>query len=415
MTSAPPSRLPPLDGAAAAGGGSPPPGPLPAEFDLQFIDKHPHPVVFVGETQGQNCEVCGSSVQSAFLYQCVDGCDWRICGACHGQCGHGTLGAPEAGFTVGCWARVLDSVDEVRALAEGHGDWCDEMEECCGAQGYVEGHSGNGDVAVRFPDVGYYAAGWTYNPGALSPLPTRLLPGQGVRIIRDVDRASQWVQQGCTWHLDMAACCGKSGHVVASTARRCEVQFPDGKRWIWHRSVLVLEGAVLYPTRQSFVDAQQAVVVAVARAARSARGREYAAALQRAVDDVAAACMRAVGGSLMLASAVKGMLEAGGPESAYSGFNFWDDLDNRGLGADAALALGLCFAHAQTCKELRSVGSGWAPQTLCRLADRRRYLSVFSATPSATTASRRSPPAWVSVRASRNSGSTAAPPAVALP
>nr|XP_027212420.1 E3 ubiquitin-protein ligase MIB2-like isoform X1 [Penaeus vannamei] len=139
-----------------------------------------------------------------------------VLGKMEDPCSTGEPELPSAPLSVGERVRVVVSLEELRALQEGHGGWNHRMAECLDKIGIVHRITCKGDVRVQYEG---YATRWTIHPRALARV-TTYTPGDVVVVISDVNKVKEYQKGHGEWIEYMKSALGKTG-VVARV-------YPDG-------------------------------------------------------------------------------------------------------------------------------------------------------------------------------------------
>ena len=117
-------------------------------------------------------------------------------------------------FKPGDKVKVIKSVDELRAMQEGHGGWNNKMAKYCFASGYVHRITISGNVRVKF-GLEDTAAKFTFNPDCLAICKDVYSIGDAIQVDSDVERVKLLQEGHGEWIDLMENIVGKSGKVVA--------------------------------------------------------------------------------------------------------------------------------------------------------------------------------------------------------
>ncbi|CAG0913605.1 unnamed protein product [Notodromas monacha] len=139
-------------------------------------------------------------------------------------------------FIVGEKVTVIRDVNQLKALAEGHGGWNPKMADVAGKTGVVHRNTDRGDVRVQF------LAGlkWTFHPLALTQAPHEFAVNDVVRVITDRSLAMELQRGHGEWNESMREALGKIGRVQKVYPDRDLRVCVDGATWTLNPACVTL-------------------------------------------------------------------------------------------------------------------------------------------------------------------------------
>lgn len=134
-------------------------------------------------------------------------------------------------FNVGDKVKVIiEDVNELKALQEGHGGWNQRMSEFIGLVGKVHRVTDRGDIRVQFEGCHNR---WTFNPVTLNKV-TSYTIGDVVRICDDANRVKELQKSHGEWIDHMKTTLGKVGQIIKVYADGDLRVTVDGKTWTFN-------------------------------------------------------------------------------------------------------------------------------------------------------------------------------------
>ncbi|CAG2115647.1 unnamed protein product, partial [Medioppia subpectinata] len=134
-------------------------------------------------------------------------------------------------FNVGDKVKVIiEDVNELKSLQEGHGGWNQRMAEFIGQVGTVHRVTDKGDIRVQFEDCHNR---WTFNPNALNKVISYSY-GDIVKICDDINKVKELQKCHGEWNDHMSGAIGKMGKIVKVYADEDLRVTVDGQTWTFN-------------------------------------------------------------------------------------------------------------------------------------------------------------------------------------
>ncbi|KAF5271379.1 hypothetical protein FQA39_LY08177 [Lamprigera yunnana] len=113
-------------------------------------------------------------------------------------------------FSVGDKVQVIVSVEELRAMQQGHGGWNQRMAEYIGKIGTVHRVTDKGDIRVQYEGCNNR---WTFNPSTLCKV-NSFAVGDIISVVNDIDKVKELQKGHGEWIDIMKTALGKLGKVL---------------------------------------------------------------------------------------------------------------------------------------------------------------------------------------------------------
>lgn len=134
-------------------------------------------------------------------------------------------------FNVGDKVKVIiEEVNELKSLQEGHGGWNQRMAEFIGRVGTVHRVTDKGDIRVQFEGCHNR---WTFNPNALSQVISYSV-GDIVKICDDMNKVKELQKSHGEWNDHMIGAIGKMGKIVKVYDDHDLRVTVDGQTWTFN-------------------------------------------------------------------------------------------------------------------------------------------------------------------------------------